>query len=413
MRKLLSLGARIDCANLIRHFALCVAAGAALLYPGPLRVRNAFLGVVAGAACLNFLIAFVTDRAGHLRTARVLSAGSGILGWAALAWATGGRLSPFVAGFWLEIALSAVTFEGAGMLGVTAGCLASLWGLEALRGFSGPLQPLGLQEAFLLAMGLVMLLLSGRWRRSRSDWQRSQDALHRRLEALEREVGRVARTGPEGESTAQVAHSIKNAIHAMRGFLTLIQERMDEPDRHCRAMEGLQETIRRLEEVVRLTLAGPASWAGRGEAPGAAAVAPVIESVIAEVSACYPEIRWNRRLAESLPAIGVPDVVLHEALLNLIRNAAEAMDGRGEILVQGRTVGDRVEVEVRDQGKGITEADRLRLFRPGVSTKPGGSGLGLFLARRLVESQGGSLRAGPSLPEGGASFSIALPLPRV
>ena len=116
MRKILRLASGLDCAHLIRHFSLCLGAGVALVHPGPLRVGNAFLGLVALAAVLNFLIAFLSERAGFTKVAHALSAGSGVFGWAALAWVTGGSSSPFVAGFWLEIVLSALTFVNWGTL---------------------------------------------------------------------------------------------------------------------------------------------------------------------------------------------------------------------------------------------------------------------------------------------------------
>ena len=408
MRNLLWLTSRLDCAHLVRHFALCLGAAVAFVYPGPLRVGNAFLGLIALAAVLNFLIAFLSDRAGFLKAARVLSTGSGIIGWAALAWVTGGASSPFVAGFWLEIVLSALTFTGWGTLGVTGACLAALWGQQAISGLPESLRPLVLQSGFLLAMGLVTLLLTRQWQRARGEWLHHQQGLAARLSALERELQNARESGELGENTARLAHSIKNAVHAMRGFTALIRQRLDAPDRNCGAVEGLQSAVDRLEEMVRLTLGRPVSARQQATREGVAA-GPVIEGVIAEVTASHPGIRWKLCLEEPLPPVSAPGVVLHEALISLARNAAEAMEGRGEITLLARPAGESLEIEVRDRGNGISEAETQRLFLPGYTTKPRGSGFGLFLARRLLESYGGFLRAGPSQPDG-ATFFIGLPL---
>ncbi len=408
MRKILRLASGLDCAHLIRHFALCLGAGVALVHPGPLRVGNAFLGLVALAAVLNFLIAFLSERAGFTKVAHALSAGSGVFGWAALAWVTGGSSSPFVAGFWLEIVLSALTFVNWGTLGVTGACLGALWAQQAIPGLPESLRTLVLQSAFLMATGLVTLLLTRQWQRARGEWLRHQQDLAARLSALERELQNARESGVLGENTTRLAHSIKNAVHALRGFTSLIQQRLDAPDRNCPAVEGLQSAVDRLEEMVRLTLGRPASARQRAAREGVTA-GPVIEGVIEEVTVSHPGIRWKLCLEEPLPAVNTPGVVLHEALINLVRNAAEAMEGRGEITLLAHPAGNSLEIEVRDQGKGISDAEIDRVFLPGFTTKPGGDGFGLFLARRLLESYGGFLRAGPARPDG-AAFLIGLPL---
>lgn len=408
MRKILRLASGLDCAHLVRHLALCLGAGVAFVYPGPLRVGNAFLGLVALAAVANFLIAFLSERAGFMKAARALSAGSGVFGWTALAWVTGGSSSPFVAGFWLEIVLSALTFANWGTLGVTGACLAALWAQQAILGLPESLRPLVLQSAFLLAAGLVTLLLTRQWQRAHGEWLHHQQGLAERLSALERELQNARESGELGENTTRLAHSIKNAVHAMRGFTSLIQQRLDAPDRNCPAVEGLRSAVDQMEEMVRLTLGRPASARQQAAREGVTA-GPVIEGVIAEVTASHPGIRWKLCLEEPLPAISAPGVVLHEALINLVRNAAEAMEGRGEITLLARPAGESLEIEVRDQGKGISDVETQRLFLPGYTTKPRGSGFGLFLARRLIESYGGFLRAGPSQPDG-ATFFVGLPL---
>jgi len=97
-------------------------------------------------------------------------------------------------------------------------------------------------------------------------------------------------------------------------------------------------------------------------------------------------------------------------LLNLLRNALEAMDGsaRREIVVSAQRANGGVEISVADSGPGIAPAVAERLFQPFTTTKSDGMGIGLSICRNLAEAQGGHLRYTPG-KNGGAVFSLDLP----
>jgi len=97
-----------------------------------------------------------------------------------------------------------------------------------------------------------------------------------------------------------------------------------------------------------------------------------------------------------------------EALLILMRNATDAMEGKGAGSLEVDCADGRVHVVVRDQGCGFSKDAVEQLFTPGYTTKPSGSGFGLFLARRLVEEHGGQLHV-TAAPGGGAVAEITLP----
>jgi signal transduction histidine kinase len=100
---------------------------------------------------------------------------------------------------------------------------------------------------------------------------------------------------------------------------------------------------------------------------------------------------------------------LRQVLWNLIRNAADAMPGGGEIAIQLATDGRRAALAIRDQGPGIPR-DRLdRIFEPFYSTKTGGTGLGLATVARIVADHGGAIDVA-SEPGQGATFTVRLPL---
>jgi two-component system, NtrC family, sensor kinase len=102
---------------------------------------------------------------------------------------------------------------------------------------------------------------------------------------------------------------------------------------------------------------------------------------------------------------------LMQVVLNLVLNAVDATDEGGRIDLEGRSEGEWVVLTVADDGRGISLADRCRLFQPFFTTKPHGTGLGLFVSRQIVEEMGGSLSYVTEQGEG-STFSIRLPADR-
>jgi len=122
------------------------------------------------------------------------------------------------------------------------------------------------------------------------------------------------------------------------------------------------------------------------------------------------KINVRTELDPSLPSIEADEGQLWQAILNLVRNALEAMPNGGSLLVQTTRLGSRVILTVRDTGKGMSEQERQQVFKPFFSTKSSGTGLGLPLTQQIVAEHGGSIRC-ESAPNKGAAFVIELPLP--
>jgi two-component system sensor kinase FixL len=103
-------------------------------------------------------------------------------------------------------------------------------------------------------------------------------------------------------------------------------------------------------------------------------------------------------------------VQIQQVLLNLIRNAIEAMNGydRKELVVSTSPVNNgMIEIDVSDTGHGVSEEIADRLFQPFVTTKPAGMGVGLSISRRIIEAHGGEMWAEPN-PGGGTTFRFTL-----
>jgi two-component system, LuxR family, sensor kinase FixL len=144
-------------------------------------------------------------------------------------------------------------------------------------------------------------------------------------------------------------------------------------------------------------------------------VVEVIEAAgaLAQVEATQNGVVITERLDENLPSIGVDRIQIEQVLLNLLRNATEALVAanceRREIIVDARrTDEDAIEITVADTGPGIAADIEPRLFHPFVTTKDHGMGLGLSISRSIIEAHGGSLRLIPG--SSGALFALTLPI---
>jgi signal transduction histidine kinase len=104
----------------------------------------------------------------------------------------------------------------------------------------------------------------------------------------------------------------------------------------------------------------------------------------------------------------IPETSLVETLVILLRNAAEAMEGRGRGRVEVDLRDGGVVLCIHDEGAGFSGTDLSEVFKPGFTTKEQGSGYGLFLAKRLAEEHGGTLEA-RDRSEGGATIELWLP----
>jgi two-component system sensor kinase FixL len=133
---------------------------------------------------------------------------------------------------------------------------------------------------------------------------------------------------------------------------------------------------------------------------------------LALVGARQSGVRVALYLDPYLPSVLVDNVQIQQVMLNLVRNAVEAMQAveTRELSITTRALPDGIaEVLIADSGPGIPPEIAERLFQPFVTTKASGMGLGLSICRDIIESHHGQLSAAPN-PSGGAVFRMILPL---
>lgn len=209
-----------------------------------------------------------------------------------------------------------------------------------------------------------------------------------------------------GESAAMLAHEIKNPITAVNLALRAVARQLGEDD--AAVLRDLVGRMQRLERTMRRTLsfARPIDLA-----PTAVRVAELVAEVLADLA---PECeRHDVRVETDVPAdlvLRADRQLLGEVLTNLLKNAREAVGRRGHVRVEARaSPGERLSLSVEDDGPGIPPEVADGLFRPFVTSKHSGTGLGLAFSRKVAQAHGGTIDVGPG-PLGGARFVLDLPL---
>jgi signal transduction histidine kinase len=214
------------------------------------------------------------------------------------------------------------------------------------------------------------------------------------------------------EVARRLAHEIKNPLTPIAMSVETLRDalerrRPDFPEIFEEGTRAISDEVRRLKKIV-----DEFSRFARLPAPERAAVAP--EELVAAALALFPEpppgVTLTREVAPGLPAVHADRDQVLQILLNLVRNALDALGARGgRLAVTAARAPGGVAFTVRDDGPGITPDDLARVFEPYFTTKEGGTGLGLAIARRIAEEHGGTLEA-ESAPGVGAAFVLVLPV---
>ncbi len=227
------------------------------------------------------------------------------------------------------------------------------------------------------------------------------------LKTMEERMRRVEKLAAMGEMAAGMAHELKNPLAALAGSIQLLREELPARPSHERLIQiALRETSR-LNDLLTdfLTFARPP--AGKRRPLRLDRAVSEIVALFERDGTCAGRIQIEKTMTPDL-WVAMDPVHLRQILWNLLLNAAEAIDGHGRIAVEVRAArGDKAEIRVRDSGCGIPAELMESIFNPFFTTKTEGTGLGLSVVHRLLESYDGFLQV-ESQPGRGALVTLTL-----
>jgi len=243
-----------------------------------------------------------------------------------------------------------------------------------------------------------------------------------RLRQLESEVRRGETLAAAGQMAVGLAHEIRNPLSAIRGAVQLMQRELGDEARWGEYTAVLLKEVTRVNSIIEMLL-------DLGRPVTLRAVPLNVHQLLERVALLLEEeatslvVQFVRRYDPSLPPILADEDRIVQVFHNLVRNAIEAMPGGGRLTLVtrlsmnplfakvdlGHGQKSLAEIQIADEGQGIPEATRDKLFTPFFTTKDRGLGLGLALCHRIVEEHKGAIQIA-SEPGRGTAVSCFLPI---
>jgi two-component system sensor kinase FixL len=228
--------------------------------------------------------------------------------------------------------------------------------------------------------------------------------------ALQEQVLQSERLAALGQMVAEITHEIRNPLMMIGGFAQQLA-RDTEDEKKLEKLKIITEEVKRLEQllsdlrefyVTEVMASDPVN------------IAEVLEEVFSLAKGDFKKhkIRAELKLDNDAIIVAGDKGRLKQVFLNLVKNAIEAMEGGGRLSIQSKLSGDRVEIVVTDDGCGMAEGEKEKIFSPFFTTKSHGTGLGLCISKRIIDRHKGSSFSVQSQEGVGTSFKIGLPVYR-
>ncbi|WP_437193356.1 sensor histidine kinase [Planctomicrobium sp. SH527] len=227
-----------------------------------------------------------------------------------------------------------------------------------------------------------------------------------RLDA-ERRAVQQEKLSTLGLVAGSIAHEVKNPLSSIKSIATVLAEELGSTSPHAEDLRLI------LGEIDRLALTA-SQLLDIARTPVHAPQDGLLQHSLRQTTHLLSHLARQHHsqivtnVPDQLPAVAVDEGTLREIFLNLIANSIEATGPAGQIRVTCRLEGESVVTEVRDNGPGLPDAVRERLFEPLVTTKEAGTGLGLYIVGLRVRECGGDVTCETS-PETGTTFFVRLP----
>jgi PAS domain S-box-containing protein len=212
-----------------------------------------------------------------------------------------------------------------------------------------------------------------------------------------------------GNTVTHIAHEIKNPLLIIGGFARQLLKATELDDKAKQKLAIIAEEVGRLEEMV-------AEMRDFVRPPAAHKTPGRLESLVDEVLEFFKDnfqenhIQVKRRLEGPIPQLNFDAKQIRQVLINLLKNAVEAMPRGGELTVAVHVNGPHVEVRITDTGEGMAPEVAANIFQPYFTTKEKGTGLGLAICQFIIKEQHGGSILVESTPGQGSTFTIQLPI---
>lgn len=245
-----------------------------------------------------------------------------------------------------------------------------------------------------------------------TDRQHAEELHHQRMI----ELAHVSRLSTMGQMATEIAHELNQPLCAIASYgdtcLRMYESKNSSPDEVRRVLKEITSQAERAGEVIRRVRKFVRKDNG-DRAP--VSLNDVINDVVrlTQVEARWNQVTVSAQTPDFLPPVLADKILIEQVILNLVRNAIEAIAGakapRREITIStGLRDGATLEVSVEDSGPGIPPQGAEKLFQPFFTTKPQGMGMGLSLSRSIAVAHGGDLSVEPGVATG-AKFRLVLP----
>ncbi len=242
------------------------------------------------------------------------------------------------------------------------------------------------------------------------DLARELNAMAHAVEERERELVRSERLAAVGKMAAMITHEVRNPLSSIGLNTELLDDELGEHQNEARELvRAIHREVDRLTAITEEYL----SFARLPKPkPAPEPVNTLVGALAGFVRAdlAVKQVKLEVDLGEGDPIALIDAAQIRQCLINLVRNASEAVasKGGGSVTLRTRRVGDRITISVHDDGPGIAPDVLPRMFDPFFSTKEGGSGLGLALTQQIVKDHGGDLAVESTLGRG-TTFTVSVP----
>jgi two-component system NtrC family sensor kinase len=231
---------------------------------------------------------------------------------------------------------------------------------------------------------------------------------HQELEQAQSQLIRTEKLASLGQLAAGVAHEINNPLGTITIYAHLLLKGMDKEDPRLEDVELIVNEANRAKEIVQ----GLLSFARETKLrPGPVNVNDLLEDVLGLVvnQSLFHNIKIRKSLFQGLPTIVADETQLKQVYLNIILNAAQAMEGNGKLSITTTPERKQIKVKIRDTGPGIPPEVVKNIFSPFFTTKEKGTGLGLAISYGIIERHNGKIDVETALGTG-STFIVSLPI---